>query len=164
MRSATNDTDRLVYQTVTGLSVVHLARSSPLAAGVLAEVQMNDGGSGTSTQYAIWAYHRASDRFQPLATFQISDQGEFEIIDTGKLAGSVITADYVLGAGEPHFGRHRFAIAVHVLDPVTLRYTDLLHYVTRAKYPSLDEGGVDVIRPEMPSTLRILKYLYPENF
>ena len=164
MRAAINDSDRLVYQTVTGLSVVHLTRSNPPVLGVLAEAQMNYGGSGTATQYAVWAYHRGADRFQPLATFQIAQQGEFEIIDTGPLAGSVVTAEYVLGDGETHFGRHHFAIAVHLLDPVTLLYTDVLHYVTRLKYPSLDEGGVDVIRPEMPATLRILKYLYPTNF
>jgi hypothetical protein len=162
MRSAVNDADRMVYQTVTGLSVVHLTTAPAL--GVLAEAQMNYGGGGTATQYAIWAYHRGADRFEPLATFQIGEQGEFELIDTGPLAGSVVTADAVLGEGEAHYGRHRFAVAVHTLNPVTMLYTNVLRYVTRPKYPSLDEGGVDVIRPELPATLRILKYLYPADF
>jgi hypothetical protein len=50
------------------------------------------------------------------------------------------------------------------LNPVTMTFTEVLRYVTLARYPSLDEGGVDVIRPEMPQTLRILKYIYPAEF
>jgi hypothetical protein len=163
LRAATNDADRLVYQTVTGLSVTRLVQS-PAINAVLAQAEMSYGGSGTSEQYALWAYRGASDNFRPLATFQVSEQGEFMIVDDGKLAGCVITADYLLAGGETHFGRHRFEIAVHRLDPVTMIYTEVLRYVTQTKYPSLDEGGVDVIRPEMPQTLRILRYIYPKEF
>jgi hypothetical protein len=164
MRAATNDSGRMVYQTVTGLSVTMLLRAPLPAKAVLAHAEMSYGGSGSSEQYTLWSYRSSSDKFEPLATFATSEQGEFQIIDTGKLAGCVITADYVLGPGETHFGLHRFAIAVHRLNPVTMTFTEVLRYVTLARYPSLDEGGVDVIRPEMPQTLRILKYIYPAEF
>jgi hypothetical protein len=163
LRAATNDAERLVYQTVSGLSVTPLLRA-PVVSAVVAQAEMSYGGSGTSEQYALWSYRSNTDNFQPLATFQVSEQGEFLIVDDGKLAGCVMTADYLLAAGETHFGRHRFAISVHRLNPVTMTYTEVLRYVTQAKYPSLDEGGVDVIRPEIPQTLRILKYLYPKEF
>jgi hypothetical protein len=163
LRASTNNTDRLVYQTVTGLSVTRLMHA-PAVSAVLAQAEMSYGGSGTSEQYALWSYRGSTDSFQPLATFSVSEQGEFLIVDEGRLAGCVMTADYLLGPGETHFGRHRFEIAVHRLDPVTMAYTEVVRYVTQAKYPSLDEGGVDVIRPEMPQTLRILRYIYPKEF
>lgn len=164
MRAATNDAERLVYQTVTGLSVTRLVRAPVPVSAVLAQAEMSYGGSGTSEQYALWSYAGADDRFARLATFQTSEQGEFQIIDNGPLAGCVVTADFLLGAGETHFGRHRFAISVHQLNAASMTYTEILHYVTAGKYPSLDEGGVDVIRPEMPATLRILRFVYPGRF
>jgi hypothetical protein len=161
--TAVNDNDRLVYQTVIGLSITRLLQQ-PAVPAVMAQAEMSYGGSGTSTQYALWTFHPRADRFDRLATFEISEQGELQIIDTGKLAGSIITADYIWGDGESHFARHRFAITVHHLDPVTLTYTDILRYVTAGKYPSLDEGGVDVVRPETPQILRTLHFIYPKVF
>lgn len=164
MRAATNDAGRLAYQTVTGLSVVRLLRAPKAMNAVLAQAEMSYGVSGTATQYALWSYRPGTDQFAPLATFQVSEQGEFQIVDDGVLAGCVITADFLLGPGESNFGRHRFAIAVHRLNPVTMSYAEVLRYVTQSKYPSLDEGGVDVIRPETAQTLRILRYVYPKQF
>jgi hypothetical protein len=164
MRAATNDSERLVYQTVTGLSVTRLQRADPPVNAVLAQADMSYGAGASSTQYALWGYAARGDTFRPLATFQLSDQGELQIFDSGALAGMVITAEFVLGAGETHYGRHRFSISVHQLNPLTMTYTELLRYVTRGKYRSLDEGGVDVVRPEQAETLRILKYLYPDRF
>jgi hypothetical protein len=159
MRAATNDAARMAYQTVTGLSVTPLLRA-PAVSAVVAQAEMSYGASGTSEQYALWSYRSSTDTFEPLATFQVSDQGEFLIVDDGKLAGCVVTADYLLAPGETHFGRHRFAIAVHKLNPVTMTYSEVLRYVTLSRYPSLDEGGVDV----MAQTLRILRYVYPRQF
>ncbi len=161
--AATNDSERLAFQTVTGLSVTRLLRGLTPVTAVLAQAEMSYGGSGSATQYALWAYHGYTDRFEPLATFQISEQGELQFIVDGPLAGCVVTAEYVWGAGETHFGRHRFAVTVHRLDPVTLTYSDALKYVTAAKYPSLDEGGVDVVGPETPQIERILRFVYGKN-
>jgi hypothetical protein len=161
--AATNDSERLAFQTVTGLSVTTLLQGPTPVSAVMAQAEMSYGGSGTATQYALWTYRAATDRFQPLATFQITEQGELQVIADGKLAGSVVTADYVWGAGETHFGRHRFAVTVHRLDPVTLTYSDVLRYVTATKYPSLDEGGVNVVGPETPEIARILRFVYGKN-
>lgn len=162
--AASNSPDRIVFQTVDALRRVRLL-DQPLVEGLLAEAETAYAGSGAGHQYALWIWQGAAQRFDARATYELTGQSEFRIIDTGKLAGSIVTADYIWGAGETHFARHHYALAVYHLDPATLTYGTVLKYVSAATYAGRDEADrISVIDPEMPHILRILHFIYPGRY
>ena len=146
------------HQNVSRLETVKLDKSRT---GVLLSAEFSGGGSGLLVRQQLWTYSPKQDSFDETLKLNMTEQGEAKFISTGPLAGYLVTADAYWQLGESHFEPHRFSIDVYKYnnnDPGS--YIKILSYITAKKYPSLDEGNINVVSPELAATIGKLKAVY----
>jgi hypothetical protein len=166
-RAFTNSDDKpQVFQTIDNLSIVHLTEGLRPVLAVHLSVGMFYGGSGTLEQTDLWTYQPAAEEFECIATLSTTNNGEVRILDHGPLAEHIVTADFVwnFAEGETHYEPHRYQMTVRRFDGASGFYDDILHYVTRNKYPSTADSPsneADVVEHELPNIQRFLKLIYP---
>lgn len=142
------------YQQVKELSVI----SKPHLVKFVAE--FSAGGSGWLDQISFWQYEKATDSFQKAGLITLTEQGEYKLFDSGKMAGLLVTADAHLGEKETHFSRHRFYITIYRYKKGD-GFEQTYGYLTEKKYPSFDNvEKIDVISHEIA---RIKKRLLAAN-
>lgn len=140
------------YQTVKGLKTVLLKP------GVLAlefQAEFSGGGPDGLEQISLWTYRRDGDFFWPALIITSDWSIQYEVINTGPLAGYVIAADPVRQNGEERFAAHQFEITVYRLSDQL--YLKVLTYLTTQKYGAEDARPSDAISGEMTRIRSLLK-------
>jgi hypothetical protein len=143
------------YQTVKQLDIVPL---KPGTKAIAFQAEFYGGGSGLAEQLSFWTYDRKGDFFSPALIISTNESGQHKIINTGPLAGYIITADAVwqFDKGEGHFSAHQFEITVYRLSGQS--YLKVLTYLTTRTYGGEDEGRpTDAIGGEMKRIISLLK-------
>ena len=128
---------------------------------ILFNATSSGGGSGTLTYFALLD-RQSFDFVNLLPTVQLTNQSEYKMWSLPEISKTpvVVTADFVLDfkAGETHFSRHRYEVNRYVFEPNLGRYVGRVSYVTRDKYPGLDElDAVRVLDTERATLLSRLK-------
>ena len=83
-----------------------------------------------------------------VGTIIVNDQSQAEIVDDSLL----VAAQFQWGQNETRYVPHRFKIRVWNLNRSTMADSVVFSYVTRKKYPSLDDvDTIDVIPEEVPA-------------
>lgn len=139
-------------QFVKTLAVVRIVQAQENEMAVLFVAEFSASGSGGLSLISIWGQAGTQPILRnKLPEVSLSEQSEYRIIPVTSRGhrGVFVTADYVLGPGETHFAPHYFAISIYKLRADMNAYLRIESYQTSRKYPSLDEGTIDVIRYEM---------------
>lgn len=118
-------------------------------------------GSGTLTDFSLLT-ERDGKLIDILPTVQLTNQSEFKFWSMPGHSPLPVfaTADFVwdFDAGETHFSKHRYQIAVYVFDRATARYSERLRYPTVKRYAGLDDvSKIRVLDEEKPQVLRRLR-------
>lgn len=152
--------DTLVYQSVTNVSVVPLTHTPKPQMAVKLEATMFYGGSGSATQVSLWTYDPDLDQFHSILALAVPNLGEVRLFDDGPLAGDIVTAEYVWGAGETHYEPHHYWIELKRFNPVSGHYDNVLSYLTSGKYDG--EGkDIEVVQRELPQIQLLLRSIGP---
>ena len=136
-----------------------IVQLSPTKQAILFSAVASAGGSGSLTMLAFLDV-RNGDWADLLPHVAISNQGELAIWRESNVSNAAlfVTADALWGEGETHFSKHRFEVSAYAFDSETQGYYLRDRYVTRKKYPSLDEvDKVVVLEYEKPEILQRLR-------
>lgn len=149
----------LPHQNLRELSVVSLSKS-PQVQGVVVDSYFSGGGSGIAREVSISTYDKADDIFSEVASLKLNEIGEYQIVDSGRLAGSIVTASGVWQHDEGHFGDHRFWVELLQYSQYYGRYERLLGYMTSVKYSGEELG---VIGKEMATISKMPAQVYGDK-
>jgi hypothetical protein len=144
-------------QNLGTIGIVPLDRVGVPRSGVLVETYFSGGGSGIAREVTIFAYDKAGDAFTGILSLKLNEIGEYRVIATGSLAGTVISASALWQSDEGHFGAHRYYIQVLKYSGYYRGYERIAGYLTRAKYES---ERPDVIGRELGTVSNVLAKLY----
>jgi hypothetical protein len=75
-----------------------------------------------------------------LPQIEVTNQAEVAVWDLPKVSPmpALLTADYVWGQNEAHYGAHLFEVRIYVYDLVSGRYKLRHKYTTAHTYPGID--------------------------
>lgn len=140
------------------LKLVMIRESRSPKSGVLFVAET--GGKVEPTRLiTIWTFHSGSNRFHNLLpTTRINLQGEYLIIPNLEgIEGVFVTANRIWNAeGETLYGNHNYTIKIYTLKNAG-NYVLKRQYVTRKKYPGLDDAEkIDVISSEMKTIKKLI--------
>jgi hypothetical protein len=116
-------------------------------------------GSGTLTNFALLTV-RNGEFANLLPRVKRTNLGEYKFWDLAQFSSlpALATAYYAWGAGEAHFGAHRYCIDLYIFDPNSGAYRRRVRYLTSKKYPGLDEvETIHVLDSEKPTILAKLQ-------
>jgi hypothetical protein len=119
-------------------------------------------GSGSLTQYAILRSEGTYlvDVLSGVALTNVSDHAIWHEPKFSPFP-LVVSADFVWGKNETHFGRHSHTVEVRRYDPDEHEYFRILTYRTSRKYAGGDSAPIRVLAPERAEILRRLGHLTP---
>ncbi|NPV05335.1 MAG: hypothetical protein HPY67_11445 [Syntrophaceae bacterium] len=140
------------------LKLVAIRESRSPKSGVLFVAEA--GGKVEPTRLiTIWTYHSRSGTFHNLLpTTRINLQGEYVIIpNLHGIEGVFVTANRIWNAErETLYGNHNYTIRIYTLQNAE-SYGLKRQYVTRKKYPGLDDAEkIDVISSEMKTIKKLI--------
>jgi len=98
------------------------------------------GGSGSSARFALLRYRRDHPLYDLLPKIELSNQSDHALWDVPSVSPMpvLVTADYIWGAGEAHYGSHFYEIRAYRYNPDTDKYAQILTYRTSRKYRGFD--------------------------
>jgi hypothetical protein len=146
------------YPIFEELKLTTIRESGSPKSGVLFVTEA--GGKVEPTRLiTIWTYHSSSGTFHNLLPMiRINLQGEYLFIPKLKegVEGILVTACRIWNAeGESLYGHHKYTIKIYIQND-TGRYLLKSQYVTRIKYPGLDDAEkIDVIANEMKNIITL---------
>jgi hypothetical protein len=103
------------------------------------------GGSGSSDRYALLRYERDGSLRDLLPAITLTNQSDHALWDVPTVSDMplLVTADYLWGAMEAHYGSHYYEIRVYHYDPTTGKYAQILKYETGHQYRGFDNTSDD---------------------
>ena len=119
---------------------------------VLFTARYSAGGSGSSNLWALLVFGRGHKWKNLLPSLTTSEQSDHLYWSSGDFSsfGLFTVADYVFLKGETHLGAHRYRIRTFELCRSKDTYVLADEFVTKGKYPGLDEADtVRVIEPNL---------------
>lgn len=146
------------YTIFEELKLVTMRESRSPKSGVLFVAEA--GGKVEPTRLiTIWTYHSGSGTFHNLLPMiRINLQGEYLFIPKLKegVEGILVTASRIWNAeGESLYGHHKYTVKIYMQND-TGKYLLKSQYVTRKKYPGLDDAEkIDVISNEMKNIKKL---------
>jgi hypothetical protein len=146
------------HQIFEDLSIVTLIQSNHPLLGVRSVARFSAGGSGSLADVSIWSYDKATDHFSTLISLDVGEIGDYKIVGTGPLSGSIITASGLWQSEEGHFGDHRFYIQIYKYGNYYKTFHKVLGFTTMKKYPT--DPKITVIDQELGTVAKLLKHLY----
>jgi len=152
--SSSTNSILLNYQTVKKLEVVQIAADTK---ALLFQAEFWGGGSGYAEQVSLWLFNPTSQYWDSALVISTNEMGQYKLLSSGALAGTVITADpiWAFDEGESHFSAHRYEISVYRFKAQD--YAKMLTYRTKQKYnDEEDEKTSDVIAGELTNIRSIL--------
>jgi hypothetical protein len=118
------------------------------------------GGSGILRTMSLLV-GRGGSLANLLPDIALTNQSEYRLLKETAISDTAlfVTADYVWGDGESHFGRHRYRVTVYSFSKESQCYTVRDEYVTLKRYAGLDQrGSISVIEPERHEILTRLQH------
>lgn len=98
------------------------------------------GGSGTTFRLALLRYSTTGSLDDLLPRTLVDNQSDYALWEEPNLSSMpiLLTADFLWGAMEAHYGDHRYTVRAYRYDEPSAKYEPVLRYVTKHKYPSAD--------------------------
>ena len=137
-------------------SVVKLRKGDT---ALLFVTQASASGSGW-TWFLALLQPRKAGLSNLLPNVSISNQAEYQFWSESTVSHTLVfaKADYVWRKGETHFSRHYYEISTYLYDANSRRYRLRDRYLTRRRYPGLDETDkIDVLSHEKAKVIARLK-------
>jgi hypothetical protein len=122
-------------------------------------VQASASGSGWAWFLALLQPRKGGLK-NLLPDVSISNQGEYQFWKEPTVSHVLVfaKADYVWRKGETHYSRHYYEINTYLYDAHLQKYSLRDHYLTRRRYPGLDETDrIDVLSHEKIKVIARLK-------
>jgi hypothetical protein len=103
------------------------------------------GGSGSTDRYALLQYERDGSLRDLLPAITLTNQSDHALWDVPTVSDMplLVTADYLWGAMEAHYGAHFYEIRAYRYDPATGKYAQILKYETGHQYRGFDNTSDD---------------------
>jgi hypothetical protein len=117
------------------------------------------GGSGILTTLALLV-SREGRLVNLLPDVALTNQSEYRFWNEAAISDTAlfVTADYVWGENESHFGRHRYRVTTYSFSKELQEYAIRDEYLTLKKYAGYDQAEtITVLEPEKQEVLSRLR-------
>ncbi len=126
------------------------------------------GGSGTLERAAVLRYERDGKIVNMLPYVAVTNQSQRQMWSLPEISRYpvLVTADFRwnFAAKETHFARHLYDVTAYWYNPAKDSYEQAFTYVTKKKYPGLDETDrIRVLGPERDDIVRRLRGSRPHR-